>query len=149
MRLQGNGPWSEKGKNGPKLAPKNGNWGHFSFFSPCSGHVCFPPFGPWANFYFLAHFSYFPISDFRPVFHSIPGRLTRNHKSTCFRNRIRPFPRTVFRPGLSSAPLFDTPTSSVHASPTGQTHTHIHTHTHSRLICRWRESEREKQKCEK
>ena len=63
-------------RNGGKMAQKwrkNGIWGHFSIFSPFLGH--FFPF--WAGSHFLFFGQFLPIFAFRPVFHSIPGGLTR------------------------------------------------------------------------
>ena len=51
---------------------KNGIWGDIYIYI-----LPFPHFGPRAIFYVFANFC-FLIVRFRPVFHSIPGRLTRN-----------------------------------------------------------------------
>ena len=52
-------------------------WEASAGFSPrvLRGSAGFPHFGPRAIFYFLANF--FPTFGFRPIFHSIPGGLTR------------------------------------------------------------------------
>ena len=66
-------------RNGGKMAqkwPKNGIWGHFSIFWPYLGH--FFPISGQGSFFFLPIF--FPIFGFQPVFHSIPGGLTRKSR---------------------------------------------------------------------
>ena len=64
-------------RNGEKMAPKwQKKWGlgpFFNFFAIFGPF--FPYFGPRAIFYLFGKFA--PISGFRPVFHSMPGGLTR------------------------------------------------------------------------
>ena len=63
-------------RNGEKMAQKwrkNGIWGHFSIFCHFLGHF-FPISGRGPLYIFWPIFSHF---GFRPVFHSIPGGLTR------------------------------------------------------------------------
>ena len=74
-----NGPRPEMGKNGPKMGKKKNNpKSHFfAIFGPYFPHV-----GP-CFFCFLRIFSIF---GFRPVFHCMPGGLTRN---TCPLGQIR------------------------------------------------------------
>ena len=65
-------------RNGEKMAQKwrkNGMWGHCSIFSRHFWAI-FSPFRAEGHFLFSGQF--FPISGFRPVFHSTPGGLTRN-----------------------------------------------------------------------
>ena len=69
-----NGPRPEMGKKWRK----NGIWGHFSIFSPFLGH--FFPISGRGPFLFFSQF--LPIFGFRPIFHSIPGGLTRNQSSS-------------------------------------------------------------------
>ena len=65
-------------RNGEKMAQKwrkNKVWGNFSiFFRRC--WAIFSPFRPVSHFLFLGQI--FLIFGFRPVFHSMPGGLTRN-----------------------------------------------------------------------
>ena len=85
-----NGPKSKNGKNWPKnrkwpsarngekLAQKwrkHGIWGHFFYFC-CHFWAIFSLF--WAEGHFPFFGQFFPIFGFWPVFHSIPGGLTRN-----------------------------------------------------------------------
>ena len=57
------------GKNGPKMARKMGFGVIFLFFGPCFPISARGPLSIFDQF--------FPIFGFRPVFHSIPGGLTR------------------------------------------------------------------------
>ena len=68
-------------RNGEKMAQqwwKNGFWGHFSIFSPFLGHFfSISGRGPFSIFRLIL--SHFGFEAFRPVFHSMPGGLTRKH----------------------------------------------------------------------
>ena len=69
-------------RNGEKMAQngeKNGIFGVVFLFVRHFWAI-FPHFEPRAIFYFFCQF--FPIFGFRPVFHSIPGGLTRKQRGT-------------------------------------------------------------------
>ena len=69
-----NGPQPEMGKKWPKNGEKMGFGVIFLFFRHF--WAIFSLFRADAHFLFVGQF--FPIFGFRPVFHSIPGGLTRN-----------------------------------------------------------------------
>ena len=69
-----NGPRPETGEKWPKNGEKMGFGVIFLFFRHF--WAIFSPFRAEGHFLFFGQF--FPIFGFRPVFHSIPGGLTRN-----------------------------------------------------------------------
>ena len=67
-----NGPRPEMGEKCPKNVGKMGFFYFFAIFGPF-----FPYFRPMAIFFYFFG-QLFPIFGFRPVFHAMPGGLTRN-----------------------------------------------------------------------
>ena len=81
------GPKWGGGKNGPKTAKKWDLGVIFLFFRHF--WAIFSPFRAEGHFQFFGQF--FPIFGFRPVFHSIPGGLTRNRGPPARNTGILPF----------------------------------------------------------
>ena len=78
-----NGPRPEMGEKWPE--PENGHKMGFG--------VIFPPFRAEGHFQFFGQF--FPIFGFRPIFHSIPGGLTRKPRLSTPNMTGRGFHRTT------------------------------------------------------
>ena len=116
-----NGPRPEMGEKMAQKWRKNGNCGDFLFFHhfwalffPVSGR------GPFSIFC-----SIFPVFGFRPIFHAIPGGLTRNAKT-----KAKPSPSNrhawIYRQGVLKAllPCIELP-ADLTFMDMGHAHSHI------------------------